>query len=105
MDLDQKIDVRKRRLLWGLLLASHLSAIVWSRGYHHPDEHFQVLEFIGWKLGLVPIEKMPWELPERMRPWLHALLFFPLEWLSKYSFDLSPFTRTTIHRACVAVLR
>lgn len=39
-----------------------------------------------------------------MRPWLHPLLFYPLEWLSLHLLDWSPFVRTTVHRACVAAL-
>ncbi len=68
------------------------------------DEHFQVFEYIQWKFGAVPTAQMPWELPARMRPWLHISLFYPLEWISRHFLDLSPFTRATVHRACAAAL-
>jgi phosphatidylinositol glycan class B len=93
-----------KRAYWALLIISHLTAVWFSRGYFQYDEHYQVLEFIQWKLGLVSTSDMPWELRERMRPWLHPLLFFPLEWLSLQVLDWSPFVRTAFHRAGVAGL-
>jgi phosphatidylinositol glycan class B len=87
---------------WALLLTSHVLAALFSRGYFQFDEHYQVLEFIQWKLGLVAGAQMPWELGEKMRPWLHPLLFFPLEWLSQRVLGWSPCLKTTLHRACVA---
>lgn len=94
----------KKRAYWTLLLISHLAAVICSRGYFQYDEHYQVLEFIQWKLGLARSADMPWELRAQMRPWLHPLLFFPLEWLSLHALELSPLVRTTLHRACVAGL-
>ncbi|HEY2735427.1 MAG TPA: hypothetical protein VGI70_15625 [Polyangiales bacterium] len=89
---------------WALLLLTHASAVLFSRGYFQFDEHYQVLEFIQWKLGAIATLDMPWELRARMRPWLHPLLFFPLEWLSHRWLGWSPFVKTTLHRACVAAL-
>ena len=92
------------RLWFGLLLVTHALAVLCSRGYFQFDEHYQVLELIQWKLGLTHAADMPWELGERMRPWLHPLPFFPLEWLSLHVFGLSPFVKTTVHRSLVAAL-
>jgi len=41
-----------------------------SAGYYHADEQFQTLEFAGAKLGLTPVEALPWEHRLRMRSWL-----------------------------------
>jgi hypothetical protein len=57
----------------GLLLI--LVAAVRSEGFHHPDEHFQVLEFAGAKLGLTPWSALAWEYRDQMRPWLQAALY------------------------------
>jgi phosphatidylinositol glycan class B len=84
------------------LISSHSLALLCSRGYFQFDEHYQVLEFIQWKLGLIATVDMPWELRARMRPWLHPALFFPLEWISHRWLGWSPFLKTTLHRACVA---
>ncbi|MFK8162486.1 MAG: hypothetical protein AB8H12_08480 [Lewinella sp.] len=39
-----------------------------SMGFHQGDEHFQLLEFAAWKLGLMGQEDLTWEFAERMRP-------------------------------------
>lgn len=47
-------SIRSRRwntpLIAGALLL-HLAAVLFSVGYYHPDEHYQILEFAGYKLG------------------------------------------------------
>lgn len=95
---------RSQRLWLGLLLATHALAVLCSRGYFQFDEHYQVLELIQWKLGLTRAADMPWELGARMRPWLHPLLFYPLEWLSLHALELTPLLKTTVHRLLVAAL-
>jgi len=41
---------------------------LFSAGYFHFDEHFQILEFAGLKLGLTQESNLPWEYHEQMRP-------------------------------------
>ena len=43
-------------------------ASIFSLGYHHLDEHFQLLEFASLKLGLTTEENLPWEYHNQMRP-------------------------------------
>ena len=57
----------------GLLLI--LVAAVRSVGFHNADEHFQVLEFAGAKLGRTPWSALPWEYSFQMRPWLQPALY------------------------------
>jgi phosphatidylinositol glycan class B len=45
-----------------------------SVGYYHPDEHFQVLEFAGYRLGLSPAADLPWEFREQIRPALQPTI-------------------------------
>ncbi|MCB9342240.1 MAG: hypothetical protein H6576_00915 [Lewinellaceae bacterium] len=47
-----------------------------SVGYHHPDEHYQIWEFAKVKLGEAPVEDLPWEYAEKMRPGLQPFLAF-----------------------------
>jgi phosphatidylinositol glycan class B len=49
-------------------------ATIFSIGYYHPDEHFQILEFAGTKLGLVAPGTLPWEYPAEMRPAIQPLM-------------------------------
>ena len=52
-----------------LLLILLLLTAVQSQGYWHPDEHFQILEFANFKLGLTPESELPWEYAAKLRPW------------------------------------
>lgn len=38
-----------------------------SVGFHHADEHFQILEFCNYKMGYTPAIYMPWEFQQKMR--------------------------------------
>lgn len=61
-----------------LSLGLHLVVAYRSKGFYQCDEHYQVLEFLGAKLGLTRVEGLPWEYAARMRSWLLPALFFPL---------------------------
>lgn len=53
-----------------------------SDGFYHLDEHYQILEFASYKLGITKSYHMPWEFNEKMRPsiqpwfayWVHKSL-------------------------------
>jgi hypothetical protein len=65
--------VDERRLLWTLVavgLALTLAAATTSDSVFQVDEHFQVVEFAGYKLGVTPAGDLAWEFPARIRPWL-----------------------------------
>jgi phosphatidylinositol glycan class B len=62
-------DIRfERRCLFAFALLLILSAW-WSIGFHQNDEHFQILEFAGLKLGLTPAADLAWEYHQRIRSW------------------------------------
>ncbi len=52
----------------------YIAAAYFSRGYYHPDEHYQILEFAGHKLGFFPKIALPWEFDALIRPSLHPFL-------------------------------
>lgn len=62
----------KKILFLGLLV--HLIAAYFSVGYHHPDEHFQIIEFANYKLGKTAYEFLPWEYAAAIRPGLQPFL-------------------------------
>ncbi len=62
----------KRIYLLGMLV--FLLTAWFSVGYNHFDEHFQVIEFAGLKLGLTEKANLPWEYKCMMRPALQPLL-------------------------------
>jgi len=61
------------RLLFFLVI---FLAAIFSDGFYKPDEHFQLLEFLNYKLGNIPKEEMAWEHVMEMRPWSQVLLYF-----------------------------
>lgn len=58
------------------LLLVHGITAFFSQGIFHCDEHYQIIEFIGYKLGWVPATGLAWEFESQIRPWLQPLLFF-----------------------------
>ena len=64
----------RRMLLVGAVLC--VIAAWFTIGYHHPDEHFQILEFANYKLGRIPASDLPWEFPAQIRPGLQPFLAY-----------------------------
>ncbi len=61
---------------WLLLsLAFHLIAGVMSVGFYDFDEHFQVMEFLSFKLGRTPLGHLAPEFFERDRSWLQPTFY------------------------------
>src|SRR5512137_420972 len=58
------------RTLDAVGLALTLAAATTSDSVFQIDEHFQVVEFAGYKLGVTPPGELAWEFPARIRPWL-----------------------------------
>ena len=79
------------QLILGLIV---YSLTAWcSAGYHHPDEHFQLLELANYKLGGTPVTDLPWEFAERIRPGLQpGLAYLVISGLKTINIE-SPFTQ------------
>ncbi len=71
MTLEQ--DLRRSLLI---LAGVTLVTAIFSDLFYFPDEHFQILEFMGYKLGVTPATDLPWEFGARIRPWLQPLIYF-----------------------------
>ncbi|MES2732808.1 MAG: hypothetical protein V4714_13725 [Bacteroidota bacterium] len=59
-------------------LTIQLLAAVFSIGYNHPDEHWQVLEFANYKLGFSSAADLPWEYKDQIRQAWQPFLAFLL---------------------------
>jgi len=69
------MDRELRRSL--LILTGVTIVTAWfSNTFYFPDEHYQVLEFTGLKLGITPASELPWEFAARIRPWFQPLVYF-----------------------------
>lgn len=64
---------RRLLVLFGLVL---LVTAITSENPFHPDEHFQIVEFAAFKMGLTPQAYLPWEYGAGLRPWLLPLVAF-----------------------------
>jgi phosphatidylinositol glycan class B len=57
-------------------LAAVAVTALFSVTYFHPDEHFQVLEPLGVKLGTTSDAQLTWEFGARMRAWMQPAAYF-----------------------------
>src|ERR1700744_2517799 len=69
------MDSELRRSL--VILATVIVVTAWfSVLFYFPDEHYQILEFMSYKLGITPASDLPWEFSARIRPWFQPLVYF-----------------------------
>ena len=92
----------KRIMLLSAIL--FLLAAVFSVGFIHVDEHFQILEFAALKLGLTTPEALPWEYPAAMRPAFQPALIVGLYHVAGWFGQPDPFVVTFISRLLSAIL-
>jgi phosphatidylinositol glycan class B len=79
-----------------LILAAVTIVTAWfSVLFYFPDEHYQVLEFMSYRLGITQPADLPWEFAARIRPWLQPLIYFciakPLLWLGLHDLFMLTF--------------
>ena len=74
-----------------------------SKGHHHPDEHYQILEFASFHLGNSSADQLPWEYTEQMRPTIQVYLAAAVMKVVQL-FGGSPFTVTLVLRLLSALL-
>jgi len=85
-------------------VVAHLCAAIFSAGFYHYDEHFQILEFAGLKLGLNETTDLAWEYPEQIRPALQPAIAYALIKTCHVLHLRSPFAQALILRLLSAVL-
>jgi len=56
------------------LVFSYFNTAINSHGFYHADEHYQVLEFAGAKLGFTDFESLPWEYKAKLRSGLQPFV-------------------------------
>ncbi len=95
-------SVYAKYFLCGLLL--NILAAWFSVGYHHPDEHFQILEFANYKLGNTPVIDLPWEFATKIRPGLQPFIAYCFINLFNSVGIYSPFISTFIFRLLIGFL-
>lgn len=81
-----------------------ITASYFSLGFHHPDEHFQILEFAALKLNLTTAQHLPWEYHSQMRPTAQPFIAYCLHNLLKVLGIQNPFTTAFLLRLLSAML-
>jgi hypothetical protein len=93
------------RAALAILISGHLLAAWTSFGYHHPDEHYQILEWANHFVGLNPdAASLPWEYAARIRPWFQPLIHaFTMKGLILAGI-YEPFSAATLARTAYGLL-
>jgi len=75
MELWKASDIKMKQW-YGIASILFLATAWFSVGFNHFDEHFQILEFAGLKLGLTEKANLPWEYGCQMRPAVQPLVVY-----------------------------
>jgi phosphatidylinositol glycan class B len=82
-----------------LLICSYFSV-----GFHHFDEHFQILEFANYKMGYCSAADLPWEFGAQIRPTLQPWITVFLWKIYLCSLEFNPYHFAFFLRFLTAVL-
>jgi len=96
----------EKKIKIGLIVSLILFIVTayFSEGFFHPDEHFQLIEFVNFKLGNTTLAQLPWEFNERIRPGLQvALGYFFIKSFGFFGIN-NPFVQTMLLRIITAML-
>ncbi len=86
-----------------LSLLVYLITAYFSEGYHHPDEHFQILEMCNYKLGNSSAEVLPWEFAAQSRQALPVFIAFVISKVLYFFQITNPFTIAFVLRLITAL--
>lgn len=98
-----------KRILWtyaSIALVIHLITAWNSTGYHHADEHFQLLEFASYKAdpAHTPENSLAWEFNSRIRPGLQVAFAWIIIKTTEVAGASDPFVVAAILRILSALL-
>jgi phosphatidylinositol glycan class B len=82
----------------------HFAYALFSAGYHHPDEYFQIIEFASTKLGRSQTSGLPLEYAARARSWMQPALYVGVAKLA-IAFDVQrPLTLLLVFRLVTGLI-
>ena len=81
----------------------HLFAAIFSSGFQHFDEHFQIYEFLNLKLGGTTSDNLPWEYREQIRPWFQVSIYYVFHQALSFVGVKSPFFMATFFRVVTSL--
>jgi phosphatidylinositol glycan class B len=68
--------IRFLKISLAVSLILHILAAIYSIGFFHYDEHYQILEFAGLKAGYTTPHDLPWEYAAHIRPAIQPMLAY-----------------------------
>lgn len=98
----------KIKYLFSLVLL--IAAVVYvytayqSNGYYHADEHYQIIEFANYHLGINTSKDLPWEYHYKMRSALQPIIGATLFKGAAFANILNPYHQAFILRLATAAL-
>jgi len=106
-DRNSHFDILKKinqRTVYVISAFVFLLTAWFSEGYNHPDEHFQILEFAGYKLGQNDLAHLPWEYQFEMRPAIQPLIAYSVQKCAYFIGINDPFIITFLLRLITAAV-
>jgi len=92
------------RKWFAVSLVIHLIVAWFSVGFYYYDEHFQILEFAGFKIGHSPANELPWEYGAEIRSAFQPFIAFCiLKFLAWFQVD-DPLLASNVLRMMSAIL-
>ncbi|MGF7080823.1 hypothetical protein [Mucilaginibacter sp. UYCu711] len=85
------------------VIVIYLIASIFSNGYHHPDEHFQLIEFAGLKAGWNNDTDLTWEYNYLLRPSLQPYIALVIIRLGEFIGLKTPFAIATLLRMLTGI--
>ncbi len=101
--LEQQLPGVPVRLCLLITILLHLGCAWFSVGYYNPDEHFQILEFANYKLGLSPASDLAWEFPAKIRPAVQPAIAYAVYRALEKVHLADPFSTTFVLRLLMSV--
>jgi len=92
--------LKLKNFKWLILISFlfHLITSIYSVGFHHLDEHYQILEFANYKSGNNLPSDLPWEFEAKLRPAIQPAIAFLIIKSSQTIGITDPFTQAMIMR-------
>lgn len=103
---DIKKIIFKDKILRNILLAGillQLGFAIFTRGFYHADQHYQVIEFSSYQLGEPNATYDIWEFKQGIRPTLQVYLFSAYRSTVEFLGIKNPFSQLTVLRVLTAL--
>lgn len=85
-------------------LGFHIVTAWFSGGFYQFDEHFQILEFLNWKIAGNDSQILPWEFKHKMRPGLQVYIYWSITKVMHLLGITSPFIISFVLRLLSSII-